>query len=303
MACPAAIGDGITAGPARLVPTRLRREDVNTRRRLRDYLDDQYQAITDGEDDLRGDLSSVHPVRVGVRRFSSTLRTYRTLFPAVDARRLDGELRWYGMLLGAVRDRQVQRRRMSGALAALPPELVLGPVAARIERELLAAQLEHTAHLQAALDSQRYAALRIELGRWAQHPPLTSRPRPRRLRQAAQRSATKTRKRLKQGLSGDDDALHRARRAAKRTRYAAELAGPALPHAKRLARRYEKVQAVLGDHQDTVVARDQLRRWAAATTDDPGANGFTYGLLYEREADLARWAQATAEVLYDRHCR
>ena len=276
---------------------------MNTRHRLRDYLAEQYQAITDGEDDLRGDQSSVHPVRVGVRRFRSTLGTYRKLLPAAATRQLDGELSWYGALLGAVRDRQVQRRRMPAALATLPPELVLGPVAARIEQELLAAQLEHTAHLRAALDSERYARLRIELGRWVQDPPLTSTPGPRRLRAAAQRSAIETQKRLKQGLAGDDDALHRARKAAKRTRYAAELAGPALPHAKRLARRYEKVQAVLGDHQDTVVARDHLRRWAAASTDDAGANGFTYGLLYAREADLARCAQATAAALYDRHFR
>ena len=49
---------------------------------------------------------------------------------------IDDELKWFAGLLGEVRDCQVQRRRFQEALAQLPPELVLGPVANRINTDL-----------------------------------------------------------------------------------------------------------------------------------------------------------------------
>lgn len=63
---------------------------------------------------------------------------------------------------------------------------------------------------------------------------------------------------------GRDLALHEARKAAKRTRYAAEAARPALGRpARTFAKRVKAVQKILGDHQDSVVARDALRTLAA----------------------------------------
>ena len=60
-----------------------------------------------------------------------------------------------------------------------------------------------------------------------------------------------------------DEALHGARKAAKRTRYAAEASRPALgPPAKKFAKRIKRVQQLLGDHQDSVVARGALRELA-----------------------------------------
>ena len=66
------------------------------------------------------------------------------LDPAARAR-LDEELSWYAGVLGEVRDRQVQRARFAAAVSDLPEELVLGPVAARIENDLLAEQLRYRA--------------------------------------------------------------------------------------------------------------------------------------------------------------
>lgn len=82
--------------------------------------------------------------------------------------------------------------------------------------------------------------------------------------------------------SGHDELLHRARKAAKRARYGAEVTAD-----KRTIKRFKQIQSVLGDHQDTVVAREQLRRMAitAGTTD--GENGFAFGLLYAREQQIA----------------
>ena len=56
-----------------------------------------------------------------------------------------------------------------------------------------------------------------------------------------------------------DAALHELRRAIKHARYAAELAGAAgMPHAKSYVKRATTLQDLLGDHQDAVVAANEL---------------------------------------------
>ena len=83
--------------------------------------------------------------------------------------------------------------------------------------------------------------------------------------------------------------MHQARKSAKRTRYAAEAAGAALgQEARRFARQMKQVQRVLGDHQDTVIAR-QLERRLGVAAHLAGENAFSYGLFYERDACDARW--------------
>ncbi|MEU1126566.1 CHAD domain-containing protein, partial [Streptomyces sp. NPDC005899] len=99
-----------------------------------------------------------------------------------------------------------------------------------------------------------------------------------------------------------DVAVHEARKAAKRARYAAEAAGPALGKpARRFAKRMKAVQSLLGDHQDGVVARDTLRT-LAVQAHAAGETAFTWGLLYgEEETAAARrehelphaWARAS----------
>ncbi|MFF3883606.1 CHAD domain-containing protein [Streptomyces sp. NPDC001914] len=99
-----------------------------------------------------------------------------------------------------------------------------------------------------------------------------------------------------------DEALHQARKAAKKTRYATEPARASLGKpAKRLGRRVKGVQKVLGDHQDSVVARQALRNLAleAHAAHEPS---FAWGLLYgqeQAEADTCErnvptvWARAS----------
>jgi CHAD domain-containing protein len=61
----------------------------------------------------------------------------------------------------------------------------------------------------------------------------------------------------------------------KRARYAAELIGPLddSGEAKRTMKRYKKIQTVLGEHQDGVVAAATLRRLGALAGTAPGENG------------------------------
>ena len=61
--------------------------------------------------------------------------------------------------------------------------------------------------------------------------------------------------------------------------------------ASRLRTRIKDVQTVLGDHQDTVVARPVLRELGAQAHSE-GHNGFTFGILYAREAAVAQELRA-----------
>jgi CHAD domain-containing protein len=269
---------------------------------LVDYLDAQVQAIVAGDVWLRRGLDPVHPTRVGIRRFRSTLRVFRRLFEPAARAELDAELSWYAGLLGEVRDRQVQRARFADALAALSTELVMGPVAARIENDLLAEQLRQRKEVMVALDGDRYRALLAALAQWRTSPPLTAEAvdDPRVIEKNVRKAERKALTRVATATAGNDDAaLNRARKAAKRARYAAELAAPILGRksAKKKAARFKKMQKVLGEHQDSVVAAETLRALGARAGTTPGENGFTFGLLYGLELQKARQARADAARL------
>ena len=90
------------------------------------------------------------------------------------AQAFDAELSWYAGLLGGVRDREVQRARFTAAIAELPEELVLGPVASRIEQHLLTEQLQQQKTLDKAMNSKRYFALLTESRGWVTDPPFTT---------------------------------------------------------------------------------------------------------------------------------
>lgn len=55
------------------------------------------------------------------------------------------------------------------------------------------------------------------------------------------------------------------------------------PGAKRTVKRYQRIQSLLGDHQDTVVATQAL---TAGTT--AGESCFSYGMLCAREQHIPR---------------
>jgi CHAD domain-containing protein len=81
-----------------------------------------------------------------------------------------------------------------------------------------------------------------------------------------------------------DTAIHQARKAAKRARYAAEAAVPALGSTARLQAAWAKeLQQVLGDHHDSVVARTVLLELARSAR-AAGEDTFTYGLMHQRQA-------------------
>jgi CHAD domain-containing protein len=71
-----------------------------------------------------------------------------------------------------------------------------------------------------------------------------------------------------------------SRKAAKQLRYTTEVVRPALGKpAARFAKGLKGVQQALGEHQDTVVARETLRELGAQAD-----NGFSFGLLHGQGA-------------------
>jgi CHAD domain-containing protein len=78
-----------------------------------------------------------------------------------------------------------------------------------------------------------------------------------------------------------DEALHVIRKRAKRLRYTAAATG-----ADDVSKQAKAIQALLGDHQDSVVSREHLTQQADAAF-GAGEDTFTYGLLYQQESDLA----------------
>ena len=90
-----------------------------------------------------------------------------------------------------------------------------------------------------------------------------------------------------------DHWYHEIRKAAKRLRYAGEAVEPAFgAPAAALAENAENLQEVLGEHQDSVVARQALRELGARIHLD-GENAFTIGRLHALEQ--TRGDEAVAE--------
>jgi CHAD domain-containing protein len=237
---------------------------------------------------------SVHQMRVTVRRLRAALQSFTGIVSEPDTRHLRAELKWLGGVLGSARDTEVLASHLHAGLTAAPTELVLGPAQARITAHFAPLEASSRKAVLDAFGSARYKALRTALVRLLDNPPLTpqaAEPADTALPLALGRAYRRTRRRMHrvdQAPAGQprDVALHETRKAAKRTRYAAEAAAPALgkkdgKKAHRLAKRMKKVQSVLGDHQDAVIAQTAARD-IGVHAHLAGENAFSFGLLEER---------------------
>ena len=169
---------------------------------------------------------------------------------------------------------------------------MLGPVSARLEQTLNKDLADAQRALATALRGRRYLALLTELQAWSVDPPLTgAHARPaRRVESYLRRASRKLDRRLAEAERLPDhdprrnDAFHRARKAAKRARYTAELARPVLGKpALTSLKTAKKLQSELGHRQDAVVGAAFLRRLGAVAGTTPGENGFTFGVLLAHE--------------------
>lgn len=274
----------------------------------------------------------VHDMRVAARRLRGLLRSYRRLFDRAVTDPVGVELKWLGRVLGDGRDHEMLAARLPSRAETLAESDELRGTtqahgatgshgtttsgrdpahAGRVASALADAGVrirdaEADAHTRAraealrALDSKRYFRLLDRLDALVAAPPLRARARGQakpEFRRVVAREHRRLAKRVKRGQAappGDrrDRAMHEARKAAKRARYAAETAVPVAGHrSARYVKHTKRVQRLLGERQDAVVAVRALPR-LAAEAHAAGADTFAYGLLYAAEREATRRADA-----------
>lgn len=275
---------------------------------VRAKIDEQIRALTEHEQVARVgvDPEGVHQMRVAVRRLRAAIKASR--FEGTEE--LQAELKWLGGALGAVRDLDVQLEHLRGLAADFDPEE--RAAVERLLHGLLLDRRQARQRMLGVLRSRRYTALLESLGTAAHAGPtlngeVSAKQRKQWAGSLGELIRRPYRKLIKDadalGTDPPDDDLHALRIRGKRLRYAAELAEPVGGKPVRaLIRATKGLQDVLGDHQDAVVAEQELRR-LLRDQDGPVETEvvFVAGRLVERERARraecrARWRAALAEV-------
>ncbi len=204
------------------------------------------------------DVAALHDMRVACRRLREAVRLFAGILRPATARVLMRELKWLSAALGAARDVDVACRELRRLREGLTSK----------ERHQLQAYIDWLVERRAGdrrrmlrvLTSRRFQQLQARLLALSGgapglmqsgSPPLDAYVQPAldRLRARVLRDG------MRLGPSAGDAALHRLRIRCKRLRYAYEFLAPAYgEHLRRQAGNVKRVQDLLGDHQDTVVA-------------------------------------------------
>jgi CHAD domain-containing protein len=249
----------------------------------------------------------IHDLRVACRRLRSIFAAFRPVLAREATEPIREELRWVGAELSAARDGEVALEHLRALVAEQPGELVLGPVAARLQQAEIRDHADGGRRAGKALSDRRYLRLLDTLDRLLAEPPLTDaaqRPAGPAMAEAVQRSGKRFRRAVRTAHRATGDAqhlaLHDVRKAAKRVRYTAEVAVPVLgAPAEALVGCLKEVQDTLGEAQDTVVTRAWCTRLGLAAQ-AAGENAWTYGRLHMLEevraerAEAAFWAMEPA---------
>jgi CHAD domain-containing protein len=261
---------------------------------------------------VREDLpEGVHTMRVAIRRLRSVLATGRPYLDRSVTDPMRDELAWLADALGDVRDAEVGRSRLDKSIDALVEDRPdVDWEADRVREILWSPLLEEHDRARGVLDevlaSERYARLLDQLRALVADPPWTSKAG-KRIRGAYRRRTDRELRRVDARMEAALDvthtpderarALHEARKAAKRARYAVEPLRPVYGKpAKTLTKRLKTLQSVLGEHQDTVVTREYLEVLVRQTRPalDPAA-ALMAGALIERESRAAEAYDDIAE--------
>ncbi|MEV0909528.1 CYTH and CHAD domain-containing protein [Streptomyces hokutonensis] len=272
------------------------------------YVRDQRDAILELDPAVRQDAyDSVHRMRVATRRLRSTFRSYGKVLDRTVTDPVGEELRWLASELGVDRDREVMTERLTTVLAELPRTLVSGPIRTRMRTWANARRGGSRRRLVGVLDSKRYLALLDTLDALVAEPPLlpdaAGKPE-KAIGKAVRKDFGKVSALVEEAIGAPpgadrDLALHEARKKAKRTRYAAEAASPALgAPARGLAKSMKSLTSLLGEHQDSVMVRVTLRE-LSAVAHAAGESSFTYGVLYGREEQRAAAVEAALPGMWE----
>jgi CHAD domain-containing protein len=267
------------------------------------FLRTHVRALMAQDPRVRQDLpDAVHQMRVAARRLRSGLKTFKTLVDQEWATGVRDELRWLASSLGEVRDTEVLLARFVKQLEQLPDADLTARAVHAVETRLQSS-LDHGAEdIRAALTSQRYLKLLDTVVAGAQAPPLTAEADGKAgdvlppLARTAWRKLAKALDHVDEGTP--DEELHQARILAKQARYTCEACALAFGKpAKRLATEITRLQDVLGEHQDAVVAAETVERMAG----EPRAARdlvFSLGVLYTVQLDAAADARSQLETVW-----
>jgi len=234
--------------------------------------------------DKTADISvpeNVHQARVGLRRFRSTLHTFRGLFDPAWTDGLREAVRPLADQLGHARDADVLYARLSGH------EVVASALAANRDRA--------RADLAAALAAPGFAATVARLEAAAAEPKLAPAADDPAARCLMPYVAPVWHRLQHKARSLDEDSapdeLHRVRILTKHARYAAETLTPVVGEAERFAERAAGVQEVLGEVQDASFARAWLEE-TARSSGDAFECGTLAGLeLAAAARETSRWTE------------
>jgi CHAD domain-containing protein len=238
---------------------------------------------------------AVHSMRVTVRRLRSNLATFRPILDRTVTDPLRDELKWLGGLLGEARDAEVLWAGLTEKLQQDPPHLVPGGVTELVDRELGGRYRHAHGRCVAVMSSGRYSSLFASLRRLAEAPPWTEGPDPGTdvLRQRVRHDWRRLDRRVAAlEEDGDEEAgargLHDVRKAVKRVRYGVEpLVASYGEPAQQLVDEMKKVQTVLGDHQDAIVAGRELLVLSTIAA-ERHVDAFELGRLHELTREDAR---------------
>jgi CHAD domain-containing protein len=260
----------------------------------------QLAALRDADVAVRTEQpEGVHDLRVACRRLRSIFAAFRPVLDREQTDPLREELRWVGAQLSGARDGEVALEHLRGLVAAQPVELVLGPVAARLQQTEAKDHEAGARTVTRTLTDRRYLRLLDALDALLADPPVTdlaTAPAPAQLADAVRRAGKRLRRTIKAAKAAEGEerhtALHEVRKAAKRVRYTAEVAeGELGAPATALVDCTKQVQDALGDAQDTVVTRDHAVRLGRAAF-AAGENPWTYGRLHALEEARAERSEA-----------
>ena len=265
---------------------------------LRRALTEQIGELLVWDRAVRADAyDSIHQMRVTTRKIRSLLRDYQESFGLPEDTWLLDELRELAGILGVARDAEVLADRYENELNRLEPDLVRGPVRERLvegarrryqtglRRSLVAMRSQRYFRVLDALDALVAREPAPAVG-GAERAPVTIDSAYGKVRKAA-KAAMGAKAATAEALADPgaeharNEALHRIRKRAKRLRYTASATG-----ATKVSEQAKVIQTLLGDHQDSVVSREHLID-EARVAHAAGEDTFTYGLLYQQEADLA----------------
>lgn len=214
------------------------------------------------------DSEGVHKMRVAIRRFRTILRAYRAALGKPAVKPINKELRWLFKQLGEARDADVGEMAIREFIASLPEDAARA--AAPYEAHVRQRTFDTYTNLTEVFVGQRYHELINTLEKFVAagpHESMQERVGDMTIAEAADRDIRKSaRKMIKRGdriiAESLVEKLHKLRIEAKHLRYLLDFYDMAQPVTwKESIKELEKLQDLLGWHQDAIMSRERLETY------------------------------------------